>query len=193
MYCPRCGEQQSSGNLRFCNRCGLPLGLVSEVLSHGGSLPQLEELYKKRQYFTRRNGILFSLFWFILFVPFGAAFWGVLDVEELSGISAVFGVFSSLLIFLFSLFFLGKPVAPAPDQVVVEGRQPAEGRQMGGQTADRSALPPQQTRFADEFVPPSAGSWRAPDTGEFAVPGSVTEGTTKLLQVEEEEEDSGRG
>ena len=31
-----------------------------------------------------------------------------------------------------------------------------------------------------------AGSWRAPDTGEFARPGSVTESTTKLLRKEEE-------
>ena len=109
MYCPRCGEQQTSGNLRFCNRCGLQLGLISEVLANDGTLPQLEQLNSKSsKWFTRKNGIFFSIIWFILFVPFGAAFWGILDVEELAGLSAVFGVFSSIILFLFSTILFRK-------------------------------------------------------------------------------------
>ena len=66
MFCPRCGQQQMSGDLRFCSRCGLPLGIVSEVLANGGTLPQLLELGKS-SFFSRRNGAIFSLFWFIFF------------------------------------------------------------------------------------------------------------------------------
>ncbi len=69
MYCPRCGEQQSSGNLRFCSKCGLPLGLVSEVVSNDGTLPQLEEIRKNNsRILTKKNGVFFSICWFIIFV-----------------------------------------------------------------------------------------------------------------------------
>ncbi len=189
MYCPRCGEQQNSGNLRFCSRCGLPMGLVAEVLSNGGTLPQLEELYsKKSKLFTRKNGIFFSIFWFILFVPFGAAFWGVLDVDELSAISAVFGVFSSILILLFSLFFLGSAPKPLSDSAVLANQQ-STPQNLTGQQTNQNALPPQQAQSAQDFVSPSAGSWKSYDTGELVQPGSVTEGTTKLLQKEKEKEE----
>lgn len=186
MYCPRCGEEQNSGNLRFCNRCGLPMGLVSQVLSNDGTLPQLEELYKKKKILTRKNGVVFSILWFILFVPFGAAMWGVLNVEELAGLSAVFGVFSSLIILLASLFFLGKPVEQsdfaAMPQTLTNNQQNLRGKE-----TNQATLPPQQTQPANAYTSPAQGGlWKAPDTGELVTPGSVTEGTTKLLRKEEE-------
>lgn len=187
MYCPRCGEQQSSGNLRFCSKCGLPLGLVSEVLSNGGTLPQLEELYQGKKFLTRKNGIFFSIFWFILFVPFGAAFWAVLDVEELSAVSAVFGVFSSLLILLFSLFFLGKPPKDSINQAIIQNNN-AIPQNLSSQQTQQNVLPEQQIQAAQDFVAPTSSSWKSYDTGEFVQPGSVTEGTTKLLKKELTEE-----
>ena len=36
MYCPRCGQKQMAGDLKFCSRCGLPMGLVAELLANGG-------------------------------------------------------------------------------------------------------------------------------------------------------------
>ena len=163
------------------------MGLVAEVLSHDGTLPQLEELYKKKKFFTRKNGILFSIFWFIFFVPFGAAFWAVLEVDELSALSAVFGVFSSLLIFLFSLFMLGKQPEPLQNPAVTANPQQTD-RHLSGRETAQNALPQQQTQYADDFMPPAAGTWKAPDTGEFARPGSVTEGTTKLLHKDDDDE-----
>ncbi|MGI8542603.1 MAG: hypothetical protein ACR2MD_03905 [Aridibacter sp.] len=189
MYCPRCGEQQTSGNLRFCSKCGLPLGLVSEVLSNGGTLPQLEEIYKKKKFLTRKNGVIFSIFWFIFFVPFCAAFFGVLRIEELSAVSAVFGVFSSLLILLFSLFFLGKPPQDSQNQVILKNNN-AIPQNLSGQQTQQNVLPSQQTQSAQEYVAPSAASWKTYDTGELVQPGSVTEGTTKLLKKEIPEEET---
>ncbi len=49
----------------------------------------------------------------------------------------------------------------------------------------KTALPPSQSQPAQSYAPP-ANSWKAPDTGEFAQPRSVTEGTTKLLRKEDE-------
>ena len=186
MYCPRCGEEQVSGNLRFCNKCGLPMMVTSEVVANGGTLPQLEELSKKSTWFTRRNGVFFSVIWFIIFVPFGASFWGVLEVEELAAMSAVFGVFSSIILLLFSLFFLGSGKTKAADGMSIQNQQGLP-QNLAGNESVQGALPPQQTRPAEDYVSPAAGSWKAPETGELAVP-SVTENTTKLLKKEKLEE-----
>ncbi len=185
MYCPNCGQQQVSGDLKFCNKCGLPMGLVAEILNYGGTLPQLAELGKKKKFFTRKNGIFFSIFWFILFVPFGAAFWGILEVDELSALSAVFGVFSSILILLFSFFFLGGSTEHTA-AVSAVGAQQGNQHNLGGAAAQQGALPPQRTQTAHEYASPQAGAWKAPDTGDLVTPGSVTEGTTRLLQKDED-------
>ncbi|NNE98378.1 MAG: hypothetical protein HKN25_05080 [Pyrinomonadaceae bacterium] len=187
MYCPRCGEQQVSGNLRFCSKCGLPLTVVSEVLSNGGTLPQLEELYSgKKPWLTRKNGIFFSIIWFILFVPFGASFWGVLGVDELAGVSAVFGVFSALVMFLFSLFFLRSGPTETANMYPIQNQQSLP-QNLNVNQAAQGELPAAQGQTAQEYVNPAAGSWKAPDTGDL-VPPSVTEGTTKLLKKEKLEE-----
>lgn len=181
MYCPSCGQQQASGNLRFCSRCGLPLGLIAEVLANGGVLPQLLKLNKK-PFFSRRNGLIFSLFWFIFFLLIVTPFWGIVGVEELAGFSAIIGIFGGLLIFLASLFFLSKP----PDNLINQQYLPNENavpNYLRGNQAQQ-ALPPQQTQPAQNYISPP-GSWKAPDTGELVQPGSVVEGTTKLLKQDD--------
>ncbi|MCA1621121.1 MAG: zinc-ribbon domain-containing protein, partial [Acidobacteria bacterium] len=35
MFCPRCG-QQAAEEVRFCSRCGLPLGAAAEIVASGG-------------------------------------------------------------------------------------------------------------------------------------------------------------
>ncbi|MEJ7699628.1 MAG: hypothetical protein WKF71_08300 [Pyrinomonadaceae bacterium] len=57
MFCPRCSQEQVSSETKFCSRCGFPLGLVSEILAHGGFLPQLAELYQDKKILTRKNGL----------------------------------------------------------------------------------------------------------------------------------------
>ncbi|MDT7542690.1 MAG: hypothetical protein QOE33_2594 [Acidobacteriota bacterium] len=37
MFCPKCGQLQSSDALRFCSRCGFALGGVNELLSRDGA------------------------------------------------------------------------------------------------------------------------------------------------------------
>ncbi len=186
MYCPRCGEEQNSGNLRFCNRCGLPLGLVSEVLSNDGTLPQLEELYsKKGKIITKRNGMIFSLFWMIFFDLIITPFWGVMDVCELAGMSALIGLFGGLMILLFSKFFLKNPPNDLDMQALLNNANP---QNLSSRQTQQNVLPSQQTQSAQEYVAPSAASWKTFNTGELVQPGSVTEGTTKLLKKELPEE-----
>lgn len=189
MYCPRCGEIQSLGNLRFCSKCGLPLGLVSEILSNDGTLPQLEEFYsKKGKVITRKNGIFFSIIWFVFFILLLTPFWAIMDVDELAGISSIIGVFGSLLIFLYSLFFLAKPPKDSLNQALIQNNNTAP-QNLSSQQTQQNVLPPQQTQAARDFVAPSPASRKSYDTGDLVEPGSVTEDTTKLLQKEMQEEE----
>ena len=182
MHCPRCGQQQISDQTKFCSRCGFQLGLVSELLMNGGFLPQLAELYKgKTTFFTRKNGLIFTALWFIFWVMMLPAFFGIADAEEVAGVSAVFGVFSTMMLLIISLAFLKRP--PKPYELAANQMQPPAS--LYGNVA-MGALPPQQSQPASTYEAP-VGSWRTPDTGELTRrPGSVTEGTTKLLKKDEQ-------
>ncbi len=109
MHCPRCGQQQVTEETRFCSRCGFQLGLVAELLAHGGVLPQLAELYKgKSTFFTRKNGVIFTVLWFVFFVMMMPAFFGIANAEDAAAVSAVFGVFTTIMLLIVSLGLLKK-------------------------------------------------------------------------------------
>jgi len=178
MHCPSCGQQQISNETKFCSRCGLPLGLVAEVVSYGGYLPQLAELNKgKKSFFSRRNGLGFSLIWFLFFLLIMAPFWGIMNVEELAGVSAVLGIFGGLIFMLSSFIFL----KPDARRISLEHALPPPQYNLHG-AGSQPALPPEQSVAARVYAPPKAGNWR--DTNDLQ-PTSITEGTTKLLDKDE--------
>ena len=185
MHCPRCGQQQASEQTKFCSRCGFQLGLVGELLENGGFLPQLAELQKgKGTRLTRKNGVIFSILWLIFWMMMVPAFFAALGTNRLPGALAAFGFFSSLMLLVASLALLKR--APrsyemAPQQIPFSPSPALFG------TSSMSALPPQQSQPASTYVPPESG-WRAPDTGDLVGPGSVIEGTTRLLQKEENDQ-----
>src|SRR5215467_2855221 len=43
MYCPNCGQQQISGEMRFCSRCGLALSGLAEWLAGGMAVKRADE------------------------------------------------------------------------------------------------------------------------------------------------------
>src|SRR5262245_34493764 len=57
MYCPNCGQQQISEEMKFCSRCGLALSGLAEWLA-GGALPvRRQEVVKNEALSPRRKGI----------------------------------------------------------------------------------------------------------------------------------------
>jgi len=180
MHCPSCGQEQVSANTKFCSKCGFPLDIVAELLANGGFLPQLAQLAGNKTLFNKKNGVMFAVLWFFFFVLFLTPVWGILNVEELAAISAVTGVFGSILILIFSLAFLPSSKAAAATRFVSPQNIP-HGLYGNPQ---QQQLPPEQSIPASAYTAPQ-GSWRAPDTGELVTPGTVTEGTTKLLSKEE--------
>ncbi len=184
MYCPSCGQQQVSAETKFCSRCGFPLGLISEILAHGGFLPQLAELYKSKKWLTRKNGVVFSILWLIFFLLFLASLFGIADASELAGVSAVIGIFGGLMWLIGSLVFLKSSKIDNFQPSELPGAKVKNIKVNNLYETNQRVLPPQQSQPAQSYVPPK-NSWKAPDTGELTRPGSVTEGTTKLLQKEE--------
>lgn len=156
------------------------MGTVAQVLAHGGFLPQLAELNKKKSIFNKKNGVTFGVFWLIIFTMLLPAIIGIGGgPEELAGISAVFGVFGAMMMIIGSLALL-----PSSKQYLLPPQiQPsipnAHGLHGAGQN---QALPPQQSIPASVYAPPRAGTWR--DTNDLD-PASVTESTTRLLDKEE--------
>ena len=179
MFCPNCSQQQTSKQTKFCSRCGLPLGLVGEILANGGFLPELAELGKKRKIFTRRNGLLLALFWFMFFVLILAPFAGIINApEELVATFALFGTMGSLFLIVFSFAILKKE--PKAFDMPIQNIG-TTGSVKNLYQKNQAALPPQQSIPVSIYVPPPQGNWR--DTNDL-IP-SVTEGTTQLLEKEE--------
>lgn len=178
MHCPSCGQQQISSETKFCSRCGLPLGLVAEVVNHGGYLPQLAELSApNKSLLSRRNGLGFSLIWFLFFLFILTPFGGIIGVDEIAATAAVIGIFGGLIMMVISLIFL-----PKEQRNALVNFASASNRFQP--TAQASALPPQQSVPAAAYTSPRHGSWR--DTNDLQ-PASVTESTTRLLNNDEAE------
>ena len=179
MFCPKCSQPQFSDDIRFCSRCGFPLGLVSEILAHGGFLPQLADLHKTKSWWTKKNGVIFSIMWCIFFLLIMAPFWGILRIPPMAGISAVVGIFGGLMWLIGSLVFLKstKELQPGFNQPPVN--QPFE---LYGATQGH-ALPSQQSTPVSSYMPPRPGIWR--ETNDLAEPGSVTDETTRMLSKKE--------
>src|SRR6185369_5612559 len=62
MYCPNCGQQQVSDEMRFCSRCGLALSGLAEWLAGGVLVRQADEKpapSRQRKAVRRASKLLF--------------------------------------------------------------------------------------------------------------------------------------
>jgi hypothetical protein len=57
MFCPQCGQQQVTGVVRFCSRCGFPLDGVIQLLSSGGIIPAYRASDEPVQASPRKKGV----------------------------------------------------------------------------------------------------------------------------------------
>jgi endogenous inhibitor of DNA gyrase (YacG/DUF329 family) len=171
MYCPNCGQQQVSGEMRFCSRCGLALTGLAEWLA-GGGLPVSRadqapspELSLRRKHIRRAAKLMFfSGVLFPVFLLFCAAIG-----EGGPMIVPVGTFFVSLVWMLYARLFIDKttPAISPAVQTPAFGVVPARG-----------SLPP-----AANNPMPNIGRQQV-RTNELAQPPSVTEHTTRLLDNE---------
>ena len=172
MYCPGCGQQQISDEMRFCSRCGLPISGLAEWLASGGvPAPRREQKQvaltsPRRQGIRRGAKLLFlSAVLFPIFLLLSIAF------DEGTPLIIPFLIFfASLVIMLYARLFSD----PTPSI-----RSQAQTSNLGTTSAG-AALPP-ASNWAN--APGDLGRQRV-KTSELAHPPSVTEHTTKLLDKE---------
>ena len=185
MFCPQCGQQQVTGVIRFCSRCGFPLDGVIQLLSTGGTLPAYRSADEPVQISPRRKGVKQGMLLFLL---------GVVLVPIL-GMFASFSsaVFPQMLAILAAIIcFVGGPLRMFYAAVFEEGApKPIRpyGPPLSVHMPQQQFIPPVQS---PALPPPAARqppSWRTrPTTAELANPPSVTENTTRLLDKEDRTE-----
>jgi len=169
MFCPRCG-QQAAEEIRFCSRCGLPLGAVAEVVETGGELspPEAGGGLTPRQKGMRKGlmllvGGLLSL---------KAAVLLTLYKEDLFVLLIPAGIFVIVGVMRMLYGLLLEEHAPAKEPAKRSAELP------GGQ-ARAAELPPARAVPASAYARPSAR------TSDMAAPPTVTESTTRLFDEED--------
>ena len=178
MFCPQCGQQQVSGVIRFCSRCGFLLDGVIQLLGNGGMLPVYRSPDEPVPISPRRKGVKQGG----ILILTGAVLVPIL------GLFASYGAFPEILVALAAIIcFMGGPLRMLFAALFEEGA-PKPVRAYGPPAPMN--VPPQfaPQRQAPALPPPPArpqSSWRRPNTAELANPPSVTENTTRLLDKED--------
>jgi hypothetical protein len=170
MYCPQCSQEQLTGEMRFCSRCGFPLTVVSQLVANGGALEGFDA-EGKRQLSPRQKGVRKGALFMIIS---GVLIPMVAMMTAMKSDLAVLFV-PVLMVFIYGLArllyaYLLEQNTSMGSEISLSGS--VKSKQFSA--AHRSALPPQQS------VPIT--NWRQPgDTSEMAQPASVTDHTTNLL------------
>ena len=166
MFCPQCGQQQPSDEIRFCPRCGLLLAPHAALLNAGGAgaVPGAAPapVLTKRRVNKRRAAKLmfFSVVLLPIFIGLGLA------VDEPGPLLLpFFAFFAGLAWWVYARLFVD-------DSAPVTRRASRKDLKAGG---DKPAL------GAPQFVPASLFDQQRVHTSEIVQPPSVTENTTKLL------------
>lgn len=176
MYCPNCGQQQVSEEMKFCSRCGLALSGLAEWLAGGRVLPakgknEVEALSPRRRGIRRAAKLMF--FSGVLFPVF--AIFSIALEEGGPMIIPCTLFFIALVMMLYARLFSDKN-APITYQAP-QTNQAAQTSTLGSASA-RGSLPPPVN------MPIPAVGRSQVRTNELAEPPSVTENTTRLLDNE---------
>src|SRR6185295_6013983 len=169
MYCPNCGQQQVSDEMKFCSRCGLALSGLADWLA-GGALPvRREEAVQISADSPRRKGIrraaklmFFSGVLFPIFLVISIA------IDEPGPLAIPFIIFFiSAVMMLYARIF--------SDKTAASNYQAPQTSALG---SARGSLPPPTS------IPIPAAGRQQVRTNELAQPPSVTDHTTRLLDNE---------
>jgi hypothetical protein len=172
MYCPNCGQQQISEEMRFCSRCGLALSGLPEWLAGGGLPAKGEAQAGVEPSSPRRKGMRRAaklMFISGVLLPVFIVFSLVFDEGALI-IVPILVFFVALVLMLYARLF-SATTAPVSNQA-------AQTSALGGSTSARGSLPPAAN------IPMTGVGSQHVRTNELVQPSSVTEHTTRLLDNE---------
>ncbi len=173
MYCPRCGQQQISDEMKFCSRCGLPMSGLAEWLVGGGAPAGRAQETQVSLRSPRRKGSRGAKLMFLSGVLFPVFLGLSLAIDEGAPMIIPFLLFFVALIMMLYARLFSEKISPIKSQ---QAQTSALGAMSRG-----SALPPASN------IPmhgPGNLAGQQVRTAELAQPPSVTENTTKLLDQE---------
>ena len=172
MFCPKCGTENPETG-RFCRQCGTDLGNVSSALSGELRQPQLPVLLSRKGKPVSWESAIVKLFTGLAFVgvtialagsQMGRGWWFWMLIPAFSGI----GTGIAQLVQLRKYEKQNSPVfsVNSPNQIPM---------------VQQSSLPPSQ----NDYIKPQQSIY---DTGELVIQPSVTEDTTRHLEINKEGE-----
>lgn len=179
MFCPRCGQEQTSNETRFCSRCGFLMTGVGALVANSGNLEAVSVSKPAKAETPRRRGIKKGLFIFLLsflIVPLLAILTLMVNANEPYAvvIAAILLVAGGLLRIAYAMMFESNaPTGQSVEQTVYDTAQSV----LSG-SRNPNVLPPQQSIPTSAYIPPNQGNWR--ETNDLE-PSSVTDPTTQLL------------
>ena len=182
MHCPKCGQQQVSDEMRFCSRCGFALGIVTELILTGGTLPERETEPLTAKFRGRKRGKRLGLL-LMLTAMLLAIIAGIIhDSLEHDPLNTP-GLAAKLILFLPAIIigvagFVRLLYAWLLETNVQEGTLPlprSDAMKSALNAEDYVALP------ASHSIPATSFGAKRGDTTEMVNAPSVTENTTKLL------------
>ncbi|HEY8561358.1 MAG TPA: zinc ribbon domain-containing protein [Pyrinomonadaceae bacterium] len=181
VYCPRCGQEQITAEVRFCSRCGFLMNGLAEVVLNGG-IPQQSMPNAPKPATPRRRGLKQGGAWFLLgvvLVPILGILSEILNFkDEIVGLAAVVFFLGGIVRMIFALVF----ESGNPQDKTIEENVYQTAQKLLNKNPQAGQLPPQQSIPVDSYAPPRAANWR--DTSDLE-PSSVTDSTTKLLNNKE--------
>lgn len=167
MYCPRCSQQQTTDDVRFCPGCGFQLTFVIELLSNNGAMAARQSEARKNISLLRRKGIRPGaklLFLSLFLLPIAIMLSVIFDSP--GPFMLPFLIFlMGLATVLYTLLFGEHDRSEMPEP------------QHGGLSATKRGL----NLPAAQSTPIPIDDSRRINTAEIVRPPSVTEHTTRLL------------
>lgn len=166
MFCPRCGSQQTTDEIRFCVKCGLQLGNAKSLLSNDVTDFRLE---RQSGLSPRAKGVLQG----VAIIPVSVGLLFMLDIfyEAVFGLGIMGGVFAMLtLIVAVAVWRISYALLRE------EGRSKSHTHPPDIQDSEPNLFSPNTKSLADkpiDIVVSAIGS----------EPPSVTDKTTQKLRV----------
>jgi len=168
MYCPKCGQPQSSDLIRFCSRCGVDFDQVANLIERDFNKPSPDRDQSLKTH-------LLAMAMYILIAILAITGWGPWSGPQGTRIQAIAIIVSVLaFILLFSGPFRQMIHKLLPRNCELgKSSQPIEQKRSG---VDAPTLPPAQS------VPWTGRYQQRVNTAEMVPQPSVTEHTTALLE-----------
>lgn len=177
MFCPECGQQQVSDEVRFCSRCGFQLAGVTGLLATRGALSAEATMTAPAPDTPKRQGVrqggklmLFGIFMMPCLGLLGEMTRGLIPEEAVIIGAIVF--LAGLLRMIYAALFEDGPYRKQPmlaPHYVPPAAPPLAAQPRGAE------LPPAQSVTAQGYATPRT------NTAEISFRPSVTEHDTQLL------------